>query len=304
MRSAFVTELMERLKYGEELYLLTGDVGWNAFDKLREQFPKNFYNIGLAEQSMVLIAIGMALKGKEVYTYSILPFSAYRTFEQIRLACYNNAPIRAVGMGVGYDYDIGGCTHFGLEDIQAMTSLPNITVVSPADSRETTMLLRQLKGIKGPAYIRLSKNSEPELHNRHDNIKIGQALRIMDGKDVLIVTTGAITKLAIEAARRLEEDGISCEILNMHTLKPFDGDSVRKSAGGKRAIAVIEENNGGLAKLVSIELSGSYGGPNCRFISFRLPDEFNKEVGRRDWMLERVGLKADAVYNKIKLAVE
>ncbi len=303
MRLAFSNKILDKLKSGEDLYVLTGDVGWNALDKIRELFPKNLINMGVAEQSTLLIAIGMALEGKEVYTYSILPFSTFRIFEQIRLACYNNASIRIVGMGVGYDYDLGGNTHFGLEDIQVMTALPNLTVISPSDGKETAILMDKIKNIKDPVYIRLSKNSDQEIHQKHDLIEIGKALRIREGNDVLIVTTGEITKMAIDAAASLSKDGIECEILDMHTLKPFDGQTIIQSSRDKKAIVVIEENTGGLGKLVSFELAK--GAVKIRkFINLKLPDEFVKKVGKRPWMLEQAGLSVDNIYNSIISAIK
>ena len=306
IRSAFVKFLFDRLKAGEELYLMTGDLGFGAFDELRKQFPKNLINMGVAEQSLISIGTGMAMSGKRVYCYSILPFVSFRPFEQIRIACYNKAPIVVVGMGAGLDYGVAGSTHFGLEDIQVMTALPNIIVLSPCDSKETEVLLSKLDsdGHKKPVYLRLTKNSEPQIHDKYDEIKIGVPLKLRDGSDIAIVSTGAVTKTAIEVAQRLEKDGHSCEVWDMHTLKPVRADRLLESIGSKKAVVTIEENTGGLMRIIASEMKKRTYINDIKLISFALPDEFDDNVGEREWMLDRAGLSTDKIYSKLSTMIK
>ena len=302
MRAAFTKAISDRLRAGKELYILSGDLGYGSFDEIRKGFPKNFINMGLAEQSMVSIGMGMALSGKTVYCYSILPFAAYRPFEQIRVACYNNAPIRVIGMGAGYDYDLAGISHFGLEDIQALTALPNITVLSPCDGKEVETLLDILDSQKTamPVYMRLTKNSEEELHNRHSRIRLGEPLRIREGEEFAIISTSSITKTALRVAGMLEKEGKGCDVWDIHTLKPFYPKVLLDALHGKKAVITIEENNGGLRNIIASEMKKEQYSKDIRLIPFALPDEFGPYVGKKDWLLEHAGLSTEKIYNRIK----
>lgn len=301
MRNAFSKFLYDALKGKRKVYLISGDLGFAAFDNLREEFPDNFINSGVAEQSMIGIGTGMALEGKEVYCYSILPFAVYRPFEQIRIACYNKAPVRVVGMGVGIDYDLAGNTHFGLEDIQVMTSLPNITVLSPCDEKEVSVLLNQISGIKNPVYLRLSKNSDNAVHSMHDRIRLGEPLKVRGSaernSEIAIISTGAITKTAIEVAERLAKVGKECDVWHIHTLKPCDYKNMINSLKGVKTIATIEENTGGFTQLVSSWLSQA--NVHAKVIPFTLPDDFGHTVGKKEWMLEQMGLSPDKIYERL-----
>jgi len=301
MRNAFSRFLSDALKKKRKVYLISGDLGFAAFDQLREEFPGNFINSGVAEQSMISIGTGMALEGKEVYCYSILPFAVYRPFEQIRIACYNNVPVRVVGMGVGIDYDLAGNTHFGLEDIQVMTALPNMTVLSPCDEKEVEILLNQITGIKNPVYLRLSKNSDSAVHSMHDRIRLGEPLKIRgsDNKhaEIAIISTGAITKTALEVADKLGSSGIDCDVWHVHTIKPCAYGSMIDSLKEVKTIVTIEENTGGFTQIVSSWLTEK--GIPAKVVPFTLPDEFGHTVGKKKWMLEQVGLSADKIYDKL-----
>ena len=301
MRNAFSKFLSDALKKKRSIYLISGDLGFAAFDQLREEFQDNFINSGVAEQSMISIGTGMALEGKEVYCYSILPFAAYRPFEQIRIACYNKAPIRIVGMGVGIDYDLAGNTHFGLEDIQVMTSLPNITVLSPCDEKEVEILLNQIIGIKNPVYLRLSKNSENAAHGMHDMIRLGEPLKVRGSRSkdagIAIVSTGAMTKTALEVAEKLAAAGKECDVWHIHTIKPCNYSSMVDALKGAETVVTIEENTGGFKQIVSSWMLQE--GVSAKLIPFTLPDDFGHTVGKKKWMLEQLGLSADAIYGKL-----
>ena len=300
MRPTFASELQEIMEK-REAYLLTGDLGFSVFDKLRKIHPKYFINMGVAEQSMVGIAAGLAQSGKEVYVYSIAPFLMYRAFEQIRNdICYPNLPVRLISVGAGLSYSDAGPTHHPIEDIAISTALPNLTVLSPSDPKEVEFFMKNMQKIKGPAYLRLSKKGEPLLHSLHNKMEIGKALKIAEGNDILIVSTGAITKNAVDAAKMLGEDGISCEILDVHTLKPFDDKAITNSAAKKKLVVTIEENTGGFASNVASALSLK-GSP--KILPLKLPDEFAHVSGSRDYMLDLYGLSASKIYERIKKAI-
>lgn len=298
MRTTFARLLLERMAKRES-YLFTGDLGFSVFEPIRDAYPKYFINMGVSEQNMVGVAAGLAHEGKEVFVYSIIPFIAYRAFEQIRDdVCYPNLGVRLIGVGAGLAYADAGPTHHSYEDTSVIGSLPNITILSPSDPKEVESFMKKLDEVKGPLYMRLSRSGEPILHQMYDKMRIGKALKIAEGSDILIISTGAITKTALDVASKLEADGLSSEILELHTLKPFDSEAVKKAASGKRLIATIEENTGYLFSNVAMALSSTE--QHAILLPFALPDKFLHVSGSRDYLLQQCSLDAENIYKSIK----
>lgn len=298
MRNTFARCLLQKME-DEETYLFTGDLGFSVFEPIREKHPEYFMNMGVAEQNMLGVAAGMAHMGKKVYTYSIIPFLAYRAFEQIRDdICYPSLPVRMVGVGAGMAYADAGPTHHAYEDTTIMGTLPGLTLLHPSDPYEVEAFMGDMDVINGPVYMRLSRNGEPMLHKPGQKIEIGKAVKLVEGDDLLFVSTGAITRTAVEVVGRLNKEGISTELLEIHTLKPFDSKALRKEIEGKKAVVTLEESKGTLQSLVSMELAQMEG--HARVIPFALPDGFAHVSGTRDYLLSRFGLDADSVYRGIK----
>lgn len=298
MRNTFnrcLLELMDK----EEQYLLTGDLGFSAFEPIREKHPEYFLNMGLAEQNMVGVAAGMAHMGKKVFVYSIIPFIAFRAFEQIRDdVCYPCLPVRFVGVGAGLAYGGDGPTHHSYEDMTLLSALPGMTVLNPSDPKEVEAMMRNIHGIDGPSYLRLPRSGEPSLHDSVDAMQIGSALELAKGDDILFVSTGAITGTAMEVAKMLEKDHVSTELLEVHTLKPFDSEAVLKHAKGKKAVFTLEEEIGCLRTQAALALSSHRGMPPLK--SFSLRNEFFHVSGSREYLLQKWGLDKDGVYDGIR----
>ena len=304
MRTAFASEL-EKIMENENAFLLTGDLGFSVFERIRERFPKQYLNMGVAEQNMLGVASGMALSGKDVFVYSIIPFIVYRPFEQLRNdICYQNAPVRLVGVGAGFSYADAGFTHHAIEDYGVLNSLPNLTILSPADPLEVSEQMKQLHGIKTPTYMRLSRNGEPVLHDRYKNLKIGKALEISNGDDVLLIATGSILGKAIRVSNLLENDGYSVEILNYHTIKPFDTQTLIKCSRDKKLLVTIEEHLTftGLYSIVTQSLVAH--GMNMKTLQFGINEPYVSKSGSRDFLQSQYGLDENSIYRKIKMALE
>ena len=301
MRTAFVKELESIMKNDEDTLLLTGDLGFSVFEGIRYTFTKQYINMGVAEQNMIGVAAGIALTGKQVFVYSIIPFLAYRPFEQVRNdICYQNLSVRFVGVGAGFSYSDAGFTHHAIEDYGILRSLPNLTILSPADPLEVTELTKQIPHIKGPLYMRLGRNGEPILHDKHKSIKIGKALEIAKGEDILFITTGSILGKALEIKHLLELDGYSIAILDYHTIKPFDEVALLKHLKGKKLIVTLEEHliHTGIFSIVSqIILRHNI----CvRAIPFGIEEPLYQASGSREFMLAQYGIDSGQIYDKIK----
>ena len=291
MRNRFARELELIMKNNKETFILTGDLGFSVLDNLKREFPERYIDIGLSEQSMLGVAAGMAITGKNVFVYSIIPFLIYRPFEQLRDdICFQNIPVRLVGVGTGFSYSDAGFTHHSIEDYGILMGLPNLTILSPSDPLEVSVLMENINEIKGPVYLRLAKNGEPILHSKHDRIRIGRALRIQEGQEVLIISSGAILHIAIEVSKILESKGISTEILNYHTIKPFDRNALIESSRHKKIIVTIEEHKitTGLYPIV-LQIFNE-NDIEIEVIPFGINDAHKDFSGSREFLLNSHGL--------------
>ena len=301
MRPAFVNELEKIMKSDKNTHLLTGDVGFSVFERIRDSFTKQYINMGLSEQNMIAVAAGMALTGRRVFVYSIIPFLVYRPFEQVRNdICFQNIPVRLVGVGAGFAYSDAGFTHHAIEDYGILRSLPNLTILSPADSLEVTEIMRQIEQITGPSYMRLGRNGEPVLHDKQKYLKIGKALELGKGEDILLVATGSILGKAFEIRQLLESDGYSVTILDYHTIKPFDEESLLKHSEGKKLVVTLEEHliNTGIFSIVSqIILRHNI---SVRVVPFGIEEPLYQASGSKEFILAQYGINCKLIYERIK----
>ncbi|MGC8618732.1 MAG: transketolase family protein [Thermoplasmata archaeon] len=299
MRNAFVKGLLEQMEKNSNVVLLTADLGWSSFDRIRKLYPKQFVNMGLTEQTMTGVAAGMTKMGKDVFIYSIIPFLLYRTLEQIRNdICYPDLPVKLVGTGAAFAYGEAGPTHQPFEDLRIAAALPNMTVLNPSDPKEVEVFTNKMMDWKHPAFMRLGRSGEPILHDRHKNIVIGKSLKLAEGQDVLIISTGIITKVALEVAESLNSRGEVVEVLEIHTFKPFDDESIANSAFDKKLVITLEDNNGALEERVAKTLLST--GVRAKFMSFRVPDQFTHIAAKPEYLLNSYGISFNNIIGKIR----
>ena len=300
MREAFINTLIELAAEDDKIFLLTGDLGFSVLEKFQEKFPDRFLNIGVAESNMVGIAAGLALSGKIVYIYSIVPFVTMRCFEQIRNdVCMQDLNIKIVGIGGGLSYGPAGPTHHSIIDIAIMRALPNMTVVCPGDPIETVFTIKESVKNKGPMYIRLGKGHEVQIHNNIGYFEIGKGITIKEGDDITIIVTGSMLDSAKEVTDRLVDKGINVQLISMHTIKSIDKRLILKSAMEKKAIFTIEEHSiiGGLGSAVAEVLSEFKH--KTLFKRIGLQDAFVKDIGDREYLLKKNSLSVDDITNNI-----
>jgi transketolase len=297
MRTAFVETLFALAKQDDRIVLIVGDLGFNVVTQFMEQLPRQFLNAGVAEQNMTAIAAGMALSGKIVFTYSIANFPTLRCLEQVRNdVCYHDANVKIVSVGGGFAYGSMGVTHHATEDLAVMRALPGMVVVAPGDPVETRAATRAITAYPGPCFLRLGKAGEPNVHQAEIEFELGKAIRVREGRDATLISTGGLLHTTVRAAARLAGEGIETRVLSMHTLKPLDNDAVLAAARETRAIMTIEEHSiiGGLGSAVA-EVLAEADGAKVAFKRIGLPSMFSPQVGSQEFLQERHGLTAEQI---------
>lgn len=298
MRNAAIQALYEEAVRDPNIYFITGD-----FQHVREKeflaLGARYQNAGMAEQNLIGLAVGAALCGKKVFTYSIIPFITLRCIEQIKVdVCSHSADVVIIGGGAGFTYGTCGITHFAIEDIAMMRVLPHMKIVSPSGPREATVLMKEIIRLGGPAYVRLNKRGESDLIDKVP--EFGKGMVVREGADVCIIATGTILAEALKAAEILAQKGISVEVVNMHTIKPLDEDLVRERALSRRLIVSLEEHSvlGGLGGAVAEVLAETNG--TAKFKRFGIMDEWPSVVGSQVYLRDAIGLSGEKVAAQIK----
>jgi len=282
------------------LMVLTCDVSTSAgLDRYRKLFPEKYIDLGIAEQNMIGVAAGLASENFNVVTTTFAPFQTLRCCEQIKVNLgYMNSKVCMVGIASGLVLGTLGFTHCCIEDVGILRSVPGITIISPADSLETFKALEAAVKLNQPTYIRLTGGSNnPIVYSKDYEFKIGKSIKLKDGSDITIFSTGASVYESLKAAEKLEEEKISCEVINMHTIKPLDTDAVKKSLN-KKLIISIEEHNiiGGLGSAISEYKSTLGGGPKQIFIGVN--DQYSKG-GSYSYLKNKNGLSAEKIVTTV-----
>ena len=305
MRNKFSDVIYEIGSKDERICVLVADISpAGSMVNFREEFPERFVNCGVAEQAMIGIAAGMALKGMRPFCYTIATFSLYRPFEMVRDdLCYQNLPVTVIGMGAGIVYSTLGSTHHSMEDIAIASALPNMTVLAPCDPQEmrhaTEWCATQSQG---PVYMRLGKAGEPDLTaNALDPFEIGKIRYLRKGRDVAILSYGPTVSLAGQVADQLIAAGKSVSVISCHTIKPLDHGGVVDVLKNHDHVAVVEEHvpHGGLSSRVK-ELAWE-NQAKCKLSTFTLKDEFIHCYGTHDELLAAHGISPDVIFNKLNV---
>ena len=299
MRNKFADVIYEIGSKDERICALVADISpAGSIVKFREEFPDRFINVGVAEQAMIGIAAGMALRGMRPFCYTIATFSLYRPFEMVRIdLCYQNLPVTVVGMGAGVIYSTLGGTHHTMEDVAVASAIPNMTVLAPCDPEEMRLATHWCATeSNGPVYMRLGKAGEPDLTaNALEPFQIGKVRYLKRGSDIAILSYGITLAMVFDIAKQLESQGKSVSVLSCHTIKPLDQEGIRQVLASHAQVAVVEEHvpHGGLGSRVK-EIAWDMGA-QCKLDCFSLKDEFIHFYGSHSELLEVHGLSANAI---------
>ena len=254
-RSGFGDGLLELGKQNPKVIALCADLtGSLKMDKFQKNFPSRFYNTGIAEANMIGIAAGLTIGGKIPFTGTFANFSTGRVYDQIRQSvAYSGKNVKICASHAGLTLGEDGATHQILEDVGMMRMLPNMTVVVPCDYMQTKLATIAIAQIDGPVYLRFGRPKVPIFTTENQDFIIGKAQLLLEGTDVSIIACGHLVWKAIEAAEQLAQQGISAEVINMHTIKPLDEEAILQSASKTRCVVTAEEHqrNGGLGDAVA-----------------------------------------------------
>jgi len=300
MRKAFIDSLIDSCRKNRNIFLLTADMGFSVFEGFQKQFPDRFYNMGVAEANMIGVAAGLALSGKKVIVYSIVPFVTMRCFEQVRNdICLQDLDVKIIGSGGGLCYGSAGPTHHSIEDIAIMRSLPNMVVLCPGDPLETKLCLRAAIENEGPVYIRLGKGKDEWVHESLGRFSLGKAITLSGGSDMAIIVTGNMLPVAKKARDIIASHNISARLISMPCVKPLDKDAIIKASKETKFIFTIEEHSllGGLGSAVAEVLAENRS--KAYFKRFALPDKYLKFVGSQEYLRGKLGLDDKSIARDI-----
>lgn len=245
------TAAMELAENKSDVVMLTSDLCFfSGLERFKSTYPDKIYNLGIAEQNMIGVAAGLAKEGYIPFANTYASFCASRCADQVRVnMSYMKLPIKLIGLTAGYGAGILGATHVSIEDVALMRALPNITVISPADCTEIIKTILAAAETPDPTYIRLTgPMNTPIVYKEDYDFQIGKAVMIQEGEDICIIASGSMVYQAIQTAKLLENNGISCSILNMHTIKPLDVEAIFEANEKHKLLVTAEEHSviGGL----------------------------------------------------------
>lgn len=296
-----VTALEEIAEECDNLFVLTADMAQlSALERFEKKNNDKFVNTGISEQNMIGVASGLAYEGNNVFVTTYATFLTMRCYEQIRHNLgYHNANVKLIGFSAGVVMGMSGNSHYAIEDISIMRSIPRMIVLSPADPVEAYKMMHFLKEYDGPAYLRLTGGLNQRIVTQsNDNYLLGKGTILKSGVDVAIIATGTMVFEALLASKILEENNIESTVINMSTIKPLDCELVEKCLD-KKLIVTAEEHSviGGLGSAVAEYLSLHDRHP--KLLRIGINDEFI-HPGSYEWILQKYGLNSSDIAARIR----
>ena len=284
----------------DKAVFLTADMTFaSGLERFKNSYPDRVIDLGIAEQNLVDFAAGMASEGFNPFAVTYASFLATRALDQVKMCLgYMKQPVKLIGINGGFAAGILGPTHMAIEDIAAIRSIPNITIVAPADMTELVKSVMAAVSFDGPMYIRFTgEMNQPSVYTDDYEFQIGKAVRLAEGEDIAIIGCGTLVYNCCRAAELLKEKGINCSVINMHTIKPLDTDAI-DSVLNSKLIVTVEEHSvmGGLGGAVSEYLSSIASSPALLKIGV---DDYYPHAGSYSYLLKENGLDPEGIANSI-----
>ncbi|MEQ8155261.1 MAG: transketolase family protein [Clostridiaceae bacterium] len=299
-RESYGIALVELGEENKDIVVLDADLSKSTktYD-FKTKYKDRFFNVGIAEQNLMGVAAGLANAGKIPFASTFAVFAAGRAFEIIRNSiCYPKMNVKIAATHAGITVGEDGGSHQSIEDIALMTSLPNMTVIVPADHYEAMAAVKAAAEYKGPVYLRFGRCNTEDVFHENYKFQIGKGAQLKEGTDVTIIATGMMVQKALNAAKELEKENISARVINISTIKPIDEEIILKAAKETKGIVTAEEHSviGGLGAAVSSVVCEKYP---AKVKKIGVNDTFG-ESGTPDELMEKYGLTEKNIINAVK----
>ncbi len=304
MRQLFAQELEKAMSENENIVIINADLAKpNGMSKICEKYPDRSINVGVAEQNMASIAAGMSSYGFVPFICTFTPFATRRICDQIAISiCYAKQNVKIIGSDPGISAEYNGGTHMSFEDIGVLRSIPNMVIFEPVDNVQLKNMFPQILDYNGPVYIRMLRKTAPEIFSENEKFNLFKSKLIKEGTDVSIFCSGLMVSETLEANEILKEKGINAEIINIHTIKPIDEESIIASAKKTGAVVTVENHNiiGGLRSAVAEVLAENHPVP---LRSIGIKDAFG-QVGKMPYLKETYNMTAKDIVKAVISVLE
>ncbi len=292
MRNAFINTIIDACRFREDIFILSGDAGLGVFDQFKEEYPDRYRNMGVAEQNTISFAAGLALTGYKVFVYNIIPFVLYRCYEQVRNdICYQELPITLVGIGSGITYAPQGMSHYSVEDIGLVQTLPNLVAISPIDPVEARVAAQYAIDCLKPVYVRLAKRGEPVFHQDEVfDITVPQIIK--EGSGAAVVFHGSISQEVMAAYNVLKLNGRAPIVISVPTVQPLDTASLMGIFSRVDHVICVEEHftNCGLGGMLA-RLKAEQSAP-WKLSMLGIPPHFIHKIRHCEGLRAEYGISA------------
>ena len=303
MRKKALDSVYELAKVDDRVIFLGSDLGPDVLINMKKEMPDRFFMEGVSEQHIIGMAAGLAMEGFIPYVNTIATFITRRCYEQVALdLCLQDLPVRLIANGGGVVYAPLGPTHLAVEDIAIMRALPNMAVVAPCDADEMKRFMSSTLNWPHPIYIRLGKGGDKVVSEEKFGFEMGKAILMREPGEGLIISTGVMTQLSIQAAKKLTEEGITCGVLHVHTIKPLDELQLSKLLPRVKAVVTVEEHTriGGLGSAVLEFTNDNMPEQSSKIMRIGIPDQFAKQYGSQESLLNHWGITVENLVNSMK----
>ena len=303
-RSGFGAGLLEAARKNQDIVGLCADLtGSLKMNDFASEFPDRFYQAGIAEANMMGVAAGLTIGGKIPFAATFANFATGRVYDQVRQSiAYSHKNVKIAASHAGLTLGEDGATHQILEDLGLMKMLPHMTVINPADFNQTKAATMAVAEMEGPVYLRFGRPKVPNFTPEDQQFEIGKAINMHEGGDVTIFATGHLLWKAAEAVNLLEKEGISAELINIHTIKPLDVEAVIASVSKTKAVVTCEEHmlNGGLGDSIAQVLGRNVPAP---LEMIGVDDTFG-ESGKPEELMQKYGLNTERIIEAVKRVIQ
>lgn len=305
MRDAFLERVLGAMGEDEKIFFTCADFGSPVLDRIREQFPKRFVNVGIAEQNLINVSAGLAIEGYTVFAYAIAPFITMRCYEQIRvnlalLSVVRPLNVNLVGVGAGYSYVVSGPTHQCYEDLSIMRALPNVSIYSPADHIAAAALFEECVSHNGPKYLRFDAQVLPVIYAaRKPDLQLGFEIHRADG-EVCLLATGYMVHTALQVAALMAKNGIAVGVIDLFKITDFAESELLDTLKPYKGIVTMEEGfrgRGGLDAMMFNLMATRH--VTLPILNIGVEGGYSFELGSRTELHEQVGIGAEAVFKNV-----